>query len=243
MRLRYTLLALAATTTMLASCATKAPPPPVKPVVVLPPPPPPPRPRPPGGAAISMQVPLFGIDGVRETPNRILSTDESIWHFRSAINVAALTCGGPIWDPIAINYNAYIKLHKSRLAKASKSVDAEYKARYPGQNGLRVRDSKMTDLYNYFALPPVKQQFCDMALAKSQEVNLLPLGALPEYSVGALKDIDAIYLRFFDEFVQYQRDVALWDQRYAPPAAIVAPVEAPVTRFPVTPAPVKPAGG
>jgi hypothetical protein len=238
MRLRYTILVLVAGSTVLTACATKAPPPPVKPVVVLPPPPPPPRPRPPGGAAISMQVPLFGIDGVRETPNRILSTDESIWHFRSAINVAALTCGGPIWDPIATNYNSYIKLHKTRLAKASKSVDAEYKARYPGQNGLRVRDSKMTDLYNYFALPPVKQQFCDTALAKSQEVNLLPLGALPEYSVGALKDIDAIYLRFFDEFVQYQRDVAAWDQRYAPPAAIVAPVQATVA-----PVPVKPAGG
>jgi hypothetical protein len=240
MRLGYKLFLLSAATATLAACATKAPPPPpVRTVAVPPPVAIPPRPRPPGGAAITMQVPPIGIDGVRETPNRILSADESIWHFRSAINVAALTCGGVVWDPIATNYNSFIKVHKTRLAKASKAVDAEYKARYPGQNGLRVRDGKMTDLYNYFALPPVKQQFCDMALAKSQEAVALPVGALPEYSVGALKDIDAIYLRFFDAFVQYKTDVALWDQRYAPPAAIVTPN--PAVPIPV-PAPAKPAG-
>jgi hypothetical protein len=237
MRSRHMALIPVLAATALSGCATKAPPPPIiRPVVVVPPPPPP-RPRPPGGAAITMQIPAFGIDGVRETPNRILSADESIWHFRSAINVAALTCGGPVWDPIATNYNAYIKLHKTRLTKASRSVDKEYKARYPGQNGLRVRDAKMTDLYNYFALPPVKQQFCDTALAKSAEVNLLPPGALPEYSVGALKDIDAIYLRFFDQFVQYQRDVAAWDQRYAP-----RPVVTPAMATPTIPVPLKTGG-
>ncbi len=232
MRLHYKLLALAAAAMALSACATKPPPVIVK-TRVVPPPPPPPRPLPPGGAAISMQIPPFGIDGVRETPNRILSADETIWHFRSALNVAALTCNGVVWDPIATNYNSFIKVHKSRLAKASKTVDGEYKARYPGQNGLRVRDGKMTDLYNYFALPPVKREFCDMALAKSQEAILLPMGALPEYSVGGLKDIDAIYLRFFDAFAQYQRDVVLWDQRYAPPGTINTPVL-------MTPAPAKP---
>ncbi len=238
MRFGYTLLIMAAATTALAACATKAPPPKPMPRVIVPPPPViPPRPLPPGGAAISMQIPPFGIDGVRETPNRILSADESIWHFRSAINVAALTCGGIVWDPIATNYNSFIKVHKVRLAKANKAVDAEFKARYPGQNGLRVRDGKMTDLYNYFSLPPVKQEFCNMALTKSQEAVALPIGALPEYSVGALKDIDAIYLRFFDAFAQYQRDVTLWDQRYGPPTSVAVPV-----MVPVQPAPVKPIG-
>jgi hypothetical protein len=237
MRLGKNLLAIATLTLVLSACATKAPPPPppVRPVVTRPLPPPP-RPYPPGGAAVTMQIPPFGIDGVRETPNRILSVDESIWHFRSAINVAALTCGGIVWDPIATNYNSYLKLHKVRLAKTGKAVDAEYKVRYPGQNHLRVRDGKMTQLYNYFSLPPVKQQFCDMALLKSQEVNALPVAALPEYSVAALKDIDAIFLRFFDEFAVYQRDVAAWDMKYAPkPAVVNAPMP--------MPAPVKPAGG
>ena len=53
-------------------------------------------PVPPGGAAVSMTIPPIGLDGVRVTPNRGLSRDEQIWHFRSALNVAALNCQGPV---------------------------------------------------------------------------------------------------------------------------------------------------
>ena len=122
--------------------------------------PPPAMPLPPGGAALSMTIPPLGLDGVRATPNRGLSRDEQIWHFRSALNVAALNCQVPIWGRIATEYNKFIVIHKAILSRTSKAVDREYVARYPGKNGLRVRDTRMTDLYNYFALPPVRAQYC-----------------------------------------------------------------------------------
>lgn len=188
-----------------------APPPPV----IVPPPAPPRMPLPPGGAATSMRIPVIGVDGIRVTPNRGLSRDENIWHFRSALNVAALNCQGPVWGQIATQYNKFIVVHKARLSQASKAVDREYVKRYPGQNGLRVRDTKLTDLYNYFALPPVRSEYCDAALRKVTEVNGVPTTALPEYAIGGLGDIDGIFIRFFDAYAQYERDLADWNMKYA----------------------------
>jgi hypothetical protein len=168
-----------------------------------------------------MAIPPLGADGIRITPNRFLSSDENIWHFRSAVNVAALNCQGPVWGQIATEYNKFIVVHKKRLGQASKKVDREYVARFPGQNGLRVRDTKMTDLYNYFALPPVKAEYCDTALRRVVEVNLTPSATLPDYSIGALAEVDGIFIRFFNAYVQYERDLADWNMRYAPPAPTV----------------------
>ena len=206
---------------LISAVAACAPPPPVKvapPPIQLPPPPPPlpAMPLPPGGAALSMTIPPVGVDGIRVTPNRGLSRDEQIWHFRSALNVAALNCQGPVWGQIATEYNKFIVIHKVLLSKTSKSVDREYVKRYPKQNGLRIRDTRMTDLYNYFALPPVRAQYCDMSLRKLQEANLVPQEALPEYAIGGLTDIDNVFVNFYNAYVQYESDLADWNMKYAP---------------------------
>ena len=229
------------TVTAISACAPApkpvviAPPPPV----YIPPPPPPVMPLPPGGAAASMKIPALGLDGVRVTPNRGLSRDEQIWHFRAALNVAALNCQGPVWGQIATQYNKFIVMHKVQLSKSSKTVDREYVARYPGQNGLRVRDTKLTDLYNYFALPPVRSEYCDTALRKLVEVNTVPVAALPEYAMGGLTDIDGIFIRFFDAYAQYERDLADWNMKHAP-----KPVFAPLPQQSgTTPTVTKTSGG
>lgn len=220
-----------------------APIPPPPPVVVLPPPLPS-KPLPPGGAALTTAVPPIGVDGIRTTPNRGLSPDEQIWHFRAALNVAALSCQGIVWGEITQNYNRFLTLHKVQLLKTTKAVDKEYQQRFPGQNGLRVRDTKMTDLYNYFATPPVHQEYCDVSLAKSREVLLLPVADLPTYSVTALAEIDGIYIRFYNSFVKYEQDLADWNMRYAPtPTPIMyAPAPIPATT-PITATPVPGAPG
>jgi hypothetical protein len=205
-----------------AGCTAPPPPKVAPPPIYFPPlpPPPPPMPLPPGGAAASMVIPPVGLDGVRVTPNRGLSRDEQIWHFRSALNVAALNCQGPVWGQIATEYNKFIVTHKVLLSKTSRAVDKAYVARFPGQNGLRVRDTKMTDLYNYFALPPVRAEYCDTALKKVTEGNLVPKEALPEYAIGGLADIDGVFIRFYDAYVQYERDLADWNMKYAPKATV-----------------------
>lgn len=217
-------------TAVVAACAPApapipAPAPAPRPVVVAPPPPPA-MPLPPGGAAVTMRIPAIGTDGVRITPNRSLTREENIWHLRSALNVAALNCQGPVWGEIAQNYNRYLQVHKSRLAQTNRTVDSEYVKKFPGQNALRIRDTRMTDLYNYFALPPVRAEFCDKSLLKSREIVAIPTTALPEYSFGALNDVDAVFINFFNAFEQYQRDLADWNVRYGPQARLNTPAPA-----------------
>ena len=202
-----------------------APAPPPPPIVVAAPPPPPVRPLPPGGAAASFSVPPIGADGIRVTPNRSLSSNEAVWNFRSAMNVAALNCRGPVWDQIADNYNAFIKNNRLTLKKISRAIDREYRGRYRGQNSARVRDTKLTDLYNYYSLFAVKQEFCDITYAKSVEAATVSYKILPEFSAPALAEIDGVFIRFFNAFAQYQADLAEWNRLYASPAP------APTTSF------------
>lgn len=210
-----------------AACAPAPAPVPVPPRVVIAPPPPavrpPARPVPPGGAALSLTLPPVGVDGLRQTPNRNISSNEAVWHMRAALNVAALNCQGPVWDQIATNYNKFLGNNKLTLAKISRAIDGEYKARYPGANALRVRDTKLTDLYNYFSLPPVKQAFCDTALTKSREAAAVDWRALTQFSGPALAELDAIFIRFFDSYAKYEADLAEWNRRYGSPSAAGVP--------------------
>ena len=206
-----------------------APPPPT---IVVAPPPPPARPLPPGGAAASFIVPPIGADGIRITPNRSLSSNEAVWNLRSAMNVAALNCRGPVWDQIANNYNAFIKNNRLTLKKISRAIDREYRGRYLGQNSARVRDTKLTDLYNYFSLFPVKQEFCDITYAKSVEAATVNYKILPEFSAPALAEIDGVFIRFFNAYARYQADLAEWNRLYAPPPFAPTPTN---TSTPVGP--------
>ena len=196
---------------------------PVPPPVVTPPPavapPAPVRPLPPGGAAASTVVPPLGVDGVRVTPNRGLSTDEHIWNFRIALNVAALNCRSYTWDEIGRNYNQMLGSYKNTLSRVNRAVDAQYRKEHGGRSGLRVRDTQTTQLYNYFALPTVKSEFCNAALQKTREIlALAPVTSegFRTYAYSGLNDLDGIFINFFNAYAQYEIDVAAWDAQYAP---------------------------
>src|SRR3546814_4463124 len=72
---------------LLAACASVPPPPPTPEPVR-----PPPEPRPPYGAAPNLPVPNPGPDGQFATVNSGIGPQETIWHLRAALNVAALAC-------------------------------------------------------------------------------------------------------------------------------------------------------
>lgn len=227
-----------------AACAPKPapvvipPPPPPPVVVVLPPPPPPVMPTVPLGAAASTYIPPLGVDGVRVTPNRGISREEQIWNFRAAMNVAALNCRMPEWSQMAPLYSSFLTVHKAQLSKTNLALDAEYKRANPGKNGLRVRDTKTTAVYNYFSFPPLRTDYCNMALIKLTEVNAVPTAAFPEYAIGALSDMDGLFIRFYDAFVQYERDLADWNLRFGPNATQPASALAPAGTGPIITAPV-----
>jgi hypothetical protein len=151
-----------------------------------------------------MATPPIGPDGVRQTPNTGLDSDETVWHLRSAWNVAALSCRGDEFKPVAESYAAFLKAYARPLA----AVNRRLAASHPG------RDAEATQLYNYFSSPPVIGGLCQVALTVSTEWLKARPKNLAAFAAAALPRFEAPYLAFFDAYDRYRADAAAWDARY-----------------------------
>ncbi len=186
------------------------PPPPPVPVVVIPP-----RPLPPLNASKLLNPPAKGPDGVRHTVNYQITPAQTLWNLRSAYNVAALDCLRPEHAAILTNYKAFLKANAKTLALANRTVDAEYRARF-GPKFIKPREAYMTQVYNFYALPPTVPQFCDAALAMSSEAATTTPKLLSDFAMTQLPKLDMVFDQFFGAYEQWKNDAALWDARYAP---------------------------
>ena len=219
-----------------AACAPKPPPPP-------PPPPPapvaiviPPRPLPPGNAALTQILPGRGIDGRFVTANSNISGDRAFWQLKIALNVAAIGCRGTEEATLVSAYNNIIKTHAKVIKSTEKTVISDL-GKANKTNGIKERDRLSTQLFNYFAQPPAQRAFCPRANEVAQYVSSTPSAQVIEQSPAQLARLDQPFLDFYEAYAQYQRDVAAWDAKYAPPPAIMTAPAAPSTAYgPATPA-------
>ena len=172
------------------------------------------RPYPPMGAAPNLTIPPRGVDGSRLTINSGLSAKQAAWNLRSAYNVAALNCQDMEHAAIVANYGDFLKSHSRVLSSINSDLDKEYKRLY-GSRYIRERESFQTQVYNYFALPPVVPAFCDTALAVGQELRAVPAEELETYAFTALSKFESVYQDFFNAYDQYRRDLAAWEATYS----------------------------
>lgn len=204
---------------MVAGCAKKVPPPPPPPVVIIPP-----QPQPPMGAPENMRIPEAAADGTRKTVNSSVSTAQAVWNLRSAYNVAALNCVEAEYNPVLEGYKSFLKVHDKSLDKA----DAELKKNFTGafgKQGTRERETYQTQVYNFFAVPPVKSTFCNAAMQLAAEIALIPAGQLEGYAPQGLAKFEAPFMAFFDAYDQYRADLAAWQAKYGG-IVVVAPTQA-----------------
>lgn len=220
MKTRQSILTGAALASLaaLSACGPKAPPPalPPPPVVVVPP-----QPMPPRGASPLMETPPIDAMGVRRTVNTGLSPVQITWNLRSAYNVAALNCLHPEHAQILVNYRAFLKAQAKPLAAVNKAVDQEFKARN-GARYIPAREEYMTQVYNYFALPPTLPAFCDAALTMSNEAASVKPADLEAFAARSLPAIEQVFLRFYTSYDQYRVDLAGWQAKYTVPGATPA---------------------
>lgn len=223
------LAALAMGLAVLAGCATPPPPP----VVVAPPPPPPPpvqlipaRPTPPGGAAPMMALPAMGLDGNRLTINTGLTAAQTTWNLRSALNVAALNCYEPRHAGILENYKVFLTKFERPLRNTSSKILEEFRAKYGRSQGQSQFDGYMTQVYNYFALPPSLDQFCDAALTVSADSTIVAPADLDSFAARALPQLEVVFQDFFRSYENYQRNLASWTATYGADAVPGTPVPA-----------------
>jgi hypothetical protein len=173
------------------------------------------RPMPPRSSAVDMALPIVGPDGVRDTVNAHLNPIEAVWNFRSAWNVAALNCLDARYQPILDGYKAMLKAHSKRLTKVNADLDKQYRTEFgAGTKAIRAREAYLTQVYNYFALPPALDYFCEATLQVSQESLLTPPKDLDAFAMVSLPKIEAAFEHFFQDMERYRIDVAAWDARY-----------------------------
>lgn len=193
----------------------------------------PPQPQPPVGASTNLVPPPIDASGVRRTINTGISAAQTTWNLRSAYNVAALNCLDPKYAQIVINYRAFLKTHAKKLTAVNKTVDQEFKARY-GNAFVAPREAYMTQVYNYFALPPTQPPFCDAVLAMSNEAATVPSADLDSFAARSLPALEVVFLQFYRSYDQYRTDLAAWQGKYMASAgpALPASVQLPASLGP-----------
>lgn len=207
---------------LLAGCSApkvaEAPPPPPAVVVI------PPRPTPPLGASPNMVIPAKTVDGTRRTVNSEVSAAQALWNLRSAYNVAALNCTGAEGAPILAGYTEFQKKYAKSLAATNKNLDKEYKTRF-GAKAIREREAYQTQVYNFFALPPVVPSLCQAALELTTALQTVPAAQLEGFATSTgLARAEAPFRAFFDSYEQYQKDLLAWESQYGA-ARAAAPEE------------------
>lgn len=182
--------------TLMAGCASHPAPSPRQPSTQ-----PVPRPVPPPGAAAGLDLPDSDGNGGYRTINSGIGRDEAMWHLRSALNVAALSCGGTV----AADYNAVLSRHKAALSKAYKVEAAEHR-------GSAAMDRHITQIYNYFAQPPAQGGFCAVATGVTREARTVAPAGFPDFAVASLARLEVPFTGFYDQYAAYERDLAAWQR-------------------------------
>lgn len=213
-------VAVAGTVCLLSACTQQAGPvirgsaPPVASV--------PPRPYPPMGAPAGLAIPPLQADGKRLTVNSGLQGAQAVWSLRSAYNVAALNCQKPQHAAILPGYSGFLKTHTKVLKKTNSDLDRQFKAEYGQNRYIRARETFQTQIYNFFAYPPVLPALCDATVSLSQDIAAVAPGQLEGYAPAALARLDLVYQQFYNSYAQYLADLAGWEARYGAGPAVAA---------------------
>ena len=187
----------------------------------------------PPGMSPTMAVPAMLPDGSYQTPNRDLTPAATLWHFRAALNVAALACRGTQGDEIVAAYNAMLTRRRTTLSAAETRYAAEWR---DGGGDWRDRyDDSMTRLYNYFSLSPARPAFCAAAAQVLVDVATVPDTAMPGFAASELAVLDRPFTdvyRAFDAWRGARRPTPLPVQPHPQPQTIIAVAAAPRTAPP-----------
>lgn len=202
---------------LLAACQTAPPPPPPAPVIQ--PQYTPRAPTPPFGASSLTVVPALRVDGLRDTINRDLGPLETLWHVRAALNVAALSCTGPLYERLIDDYNAFINNNSASLRNANNAIIRKYQ-RDIGAGYKTEHDRHMTQLYNYWSFSPLRRPFCDQAVQISQRAIVTKSADLNLFAEQSLPELEKPFTDFYIAYEEYERDLEAWRVQYGQPAAV-----------------------
>jgi cell division septation protein DedD len=168
------------------------------------------EPRPPAGAAKGLSLPSADAEGHYATINSGIGDKEAIWHFRAALNVAALSCTD---QSTRDDYNRLLKSRKAVFTAAYASESARL-------HGAAL-DQHQTKIYNFFAQPPAKIGFCRAADAEAAQALSVSAAEFPAYAAKALDRLEAPILAFYADYDRYRHELAAWKANPHEPARVM----------------------
>jgi hypothetical protein len=174
----------------------------------------------PPGATPGMRIPALLSDGNYDTPNRSLTSAATIWHLRSALNVAALACRGADEGQIVTRYNTMLTVQRITLAAAEKRYSAEYQSK--GGDWRDRYDDAMTRLYNFFSVTPVRKTFCVAAEQVLADISAAPADGFEGQAAAHLDRLNAPFIAFFRAYDAWRNGTMVPVERTAAPLTIAA---------------------
>ncbi|MEP9358820.1 hypothetical protein [Sphingomonas sp. KR3-1] len=171
-------------------------------------------PLPPAGSAPNQLIPAIAGDGHYMTVNLGISREETAWHVRAALNVAALGCRDVAERETVAAYNAMLGRHRAPLAAADLAVKAQYRARY-GVGWDSRHDRDMTRVYNFFAQPPAQTGFCRVARAVLAEAAQVSPDRFAAFAMEALPRLEAPFTDFYRDYDAWRVADRAWQGQLA----------------------------
>ena len=172
-------------------------------------------PAPPAGASPNQLIPARDAEGNYVTPNQKLSRDETSWHVRAALNVAALGCRDAAEAATVAAYNRLLRQQRATLAAADTGVKSLYRVRH-GASWESVHDRQMTRVYNFFAQPTAHDGFCLAAREILAQVDSVTPAQFADFAAEALPRLEAPFTAFYREYEAYRTAYAGWRQGMRP---------------------------
>lgn len=162
-----------------------------------------------------MVLPPKGVDGQRVTINSNLDENAALWQLRSAWNVAALNCLDPAYQPVLDGYAAFLKKYGKQLTATNTALNSAFRKNHKtARDATKAREAYMTQVYNYFALPGVRSNFCSLALQVANEFLQTQPDDPKAFAASTLPRYEGVFQNFFREYEQYQIDAAAWDAKW-----------------------------
>lgn len=160
-----------------------------------------------------MITPEVAGDGFRESVNRKVSVNQIVWNLRSAYTVAALDCQGPTHTSILPHYRQFLDRYAKVLKSVYDHMDHEFREKY-GRGGETLRDDYLTVLYNHYALPPTKPEFCDAVQQVMQDGETVAPEDLGAFAQSKVPVIEKVFDDFYDRYDKYRNALAEWEEKY-----------------------------
>ena len=129
--------------------------------------------------------------------------------------MAALNCTDPEDAQITPAYGAFLQRFSRQLTTINTALDTRARTQAGSTRaGTRQREEQLTQVYNYFAQPAARGDFCAAARAIAAQWNVAPPAELNTYATANLALLENAFEQFFTAYERYQVESAAWDARY-----------------------------